>query len=497
MKIAISYPPLESSKGIPLLSQNRQFQWFNKPTYIYPMLPAYAATLLRENGFEVIWDDGIAEGKSFARWLEDIRQNKPDLVVLESKTPVIKIHWQIIHKLKQIPDWNPLVILVGDHVTALPEESLINSAVDYVLTGGDYDFLLLNLCRYLTNKQSQELKPGIYYREDVQIKNTGPFQLNHNIDTLPIIDRDLTHWQLYSEKNGNYKRLPGTYIMAGRDCWYHRCTFCSWTTLYPRYRTRNPQSVLDEVGLLLDKYGVREIMDDTGCFPVGDWLKEFCEGMITRGYHKRVSLNCNMRFGALTPQMYKLMKKAGFRFILYGLESANQKTLDRINKGIKVEQIIESCKWASQAGLSPHLTIMFGYPWEDKTDVQNTVNLGCYLMKKGYAHTLQSTMIIPYPGTPLFAECQENGWLTVNDWEYYDMRQLVMYTPVGEAGIKQAIRMVYKVAFSPRFIWHRLISIRSWEDLRFLYRGGKKLLGHLMDFETNKEVKECQETSLC
>jgi len=50
LKIAISYPPLESNKGIPLLSQNRQFQWFKAPTYIYPMVPAYAASLLKENG---------------------------------------------------------------------------------------------------------------------------------------------------------------------------------------------------------------------------------------------------------------------------------------------------------------------------------------------------------------------------------------------------------------------------------------------------------------
>ena len=55
MKIAITYPPLESDKGIPLLGQNRQFQWFNNPTYIYPMVPAYAATLWQSKGFDVTW----------------------------------------------------------------------------------------------------------------------------------------------------------------------------------------------------------------------------------------------------------------------------------------------------------------------------------------------------------------------------------------------------------------------------------------------------------
>ena len=61
MKIMIAYPPIESSKGIPLLSQNRQFQFFSNPTYIFPVIPASAATLLKSKGYEVIWKDGIAE----------------------------------------------------------------------------------------------------------------------------------------------------------------------------------------------------------------------------------------------------------------------------------------------------------------------------------------------------------------------------------------------------------------------------------------------------
>jgi hypothetical protein len=57
MKISISYPPLESEKGVPLLSQNRQFQWFSSPTYIYPVVPSYAASLLQARGHAVFWDD--------------------------------------------------------------------------------------------------------------------------------------------------------------------------------------------------------------------------------------------------------------------------------------------------------------------------------------------------------------------------------------------------------------------------------------------------------
>ncbi|MFH1745401.1 MAG: B12-binding domain-containing radical SAM protein, partial [bacterium] len=94
MKISISFPPLESEKGVPLLAQNRQFQWFNSPTFIYPMIPAYAATLLKKNNYEVFWDDGIAEEMTYEKWLTRIIKEKPDLIAMETKTPVVKMHWQ-------------------------------------------------------------------------------------------------------------------------------------------------------------------------------------------------------------------------------------------------------------------------------------------------------------------------------------------------------------------------------------------------------------------
>ena len=144
MKISVSYPPIESTKGVPLLSQNRQFQYFHAPTYIYPVVPAYAATLVGDAGYDVIWDDGIAEEKTFGQWLSDLERNSPDVVMIETKTPVVKKHWSIISDIKKVvPDSQ--VVLVGDHVTALPQESMEQSQADFVLTGGDYDFLLLDL----------------------------------------------------------------------------------------------------------------------------------------------------------------------------------------------------------------------------------------------------------------------------------------------------------------------------------------------------------------
>ena len=479
MKISISYPPLESNKGVPLLGQNRQFQWFSHPCYIYPMVPAYAATLLKENGYDVSWDDGIAEELNLSEYLERMERERPDLIAIETKTPVVKIHWKIIEKIKEILPESKIV-LMGDHVTALPEESMKESRVDFVLTGGDYDFLLLNLCNHLT--KGEALEPGVWFRENNSIKNTGKFELNHDLNSLPFIDRDLTKWQLYSEKNGNYKRTPGTYTMVGRDCWWGRCTFCSWTTTYPKFRTRSPESLLDEIGMLIERYKVKEIFDDTGTFPAGKWLEKFCNGMIERGYNKKIYFSCNMRFGILKQEQYNLMKKAGFRMLLFGLESANQATLDRLDKGIKVGDITEGCKMAKKAGLEPHLTVMVGYPWETKEDATRTLGLAKELFGKGYADTLQATVVIPYPGTPLFDECKKNGWLKTEDWPQYDMREGVMKSSLTEDEIKEFTQGLYKIFLTPRYVTRKLVSIRSMDDLYFIKKGVEAVIGHLKDF---------------
>ncbi|MCX5713407.1 MAG: B12-binding domain-containing radical SAM protein, partial [Candidatus Omnitrophica bacterium] len=206
--------------------------------------------------------------------------------------------------------------------------------------------------------------------------------------------------------------------------------------LYPEFRSREPEHVLGEIQFLIEQYRVREVMDDTGCFPVGAWLEDFCLGVIKKGINKKIYLDCNMRFGALSRDQFVLMRKANFRLLLFGLESANQKTLDRINKKITVQQIIEDCKVASSVGLFPHITIMFGYPWESYDDALATLNLGKWLLKKGYAYTMQATIV----------------------------------------------QGMYKVSFSPEFMARRIRSLRDFDDIKYALRAAGKVCGHILDF---------------
>ena len=491
MKIAICYPPLPSEKGVPLLSQNRQFQWFSRPTYIFPVVPATAATMLKAAGHEVLWLDGIAEELTPEEFDRRLAEFHPDYVVLETKTPVVKRHWKWISEHKNGGLDAVRYVLVGDHVTAMPDETMENCPVDFVLTGGDWDFLLMNLVASANDQSKYE--PGIWYRDGSgAAKNTGRFQLNHDLKTTPWIDRDLCKWRLYAEKNGNFRRTPGTYIMSGRDCWHAKCTFCSWTTLYPTYRTRDPIDVVDEIEHLVENHGVKEIMDDSGSFPVGRFMEIFCEEMIRRKLNKKVRIDCNMRFGRLTAEDYRLMRKAGFRLVLFGVESANQITLDRFVKALKVEDIEKGAKWASEAGLDVHLTFMFGHAWEGKAEIANTVKLARRMLAKGYASTLQCTLTIPYPGTPLFNELRQADGLASLDWDEYDMRRAITKTPFAtEDEIKCAIRDVYRGFLQPAALWRRLTSTRTLFDFSFYYRGVRSLLGHLLDFRSGSDKENC------
>ncbi len=452
MRVAFCYPPILSPKGMPLLSQNRQFQWFSHPTAIYPVVPASAATLLKTHGHEILWHDGIVTQKTPNAYLDELCAWAPDVLFLETKTPVVTFHWHWIKTVKQrLP--NCKVIIAGDHVTARPEETIQQAPVDAVLKGGDYDFALLSWLE----------------------GNTIPVDLA----TLPHIDRELTHWKDYAYRNGNFAHTPGAYIMAGRDCWHGKCTFCSWTTLYPQYRVRSVQDVLDEIGELI-RLGAKEIMDDTGSFPVGTWLETFCEGMIERGYHKKIRMNCNLRFGAVDGATYVLMRKAGFRLVLFGVESANQTTLDRLNKNLSIHAVEEGARIASEAGLDVHITLMFGMPWETYTDAKRTADFGRKLLQKGWAKTLQATWIVPYPGTPLFNELQANDQLLTQVWEDYDMRQPVIRTPLSDREIKALIAYTYRGFLHPRVLIRRLPDILHHP--KYLLRGMRALLGHLRDF---------------
>jgi radical SAM superfamily enzyme YgiQ (UPF0313 family) len=150
-----------------------------------------------------------------------------------------------------------------------------------------------------------------------------------------------------------------------------------------------------------------------------------------------------------------------------------------------VQDIVDGCNWATQAGLEPHITVMVGYPWETRENALETLRFAGMLMQKGLASTLQSTIVIPYPGTRMYEEALKNDWFRIDprDYDRFDMREPVLkMKDMSPQEVVEICDSTYKIFFSTRYILRQLGKMRSLRDLRFAFRGFLKILGHVRDF---------------
>jgi radical SAM superfamily enzyme YgiQ (UPF0313 family) len=255
--------------------------------------------------------------------------------------------------------------------------------------------------------------------------------------SLPRPDRVFTSAKEYI--SGNYKYLPGTHMQAANGCWHGKCSFCVENG--SKYEVRPVDDCIAEIEEC-KALGFREVFDDSGTFPTGRWLDEFIYRMGKNSF-------CNCSFGAnlrISDYPFHDMRRVGFRMVLFGIESANEKTLERINKGVKVEDIIPTIKQASEAGLEPHIAVMFGYPWETDADALRTLNLVHYLLKKGYAKTAQASFFT------------QQGFK-------------------GNEKHRKYVKQIYNVGFSPEFWFNKLRDIKNIEDIKYIWKGIKSWLG--------------------
>ena len=501
MKIAISYPPIVNKFGQKaMVSQNRNVQFFQKPTYLLPVVHAQAATWLRNMGHTVLWDDGNAQLKTFDQWFKELVAQNPDLIVLESTTPVMKFYWQTVNRLKEaLP--RCLIVMTGYHSMRKPEETLENSKTDIVLRSNHIDFVLSKLVPFIAAhsdwRQSLTVD-GLTFRDaSGKIQSTGAFRQVEPLENSPLIDRDLVQWKNYAYENGNYLQTPGTYATSViRDCMFGKCTFCRYNGPDLTFSTMPVERSLNEYETLIRKYKVKEIFDDSGVWYRGADARRFAQGIIDRGLHKEdCYFGINTRFEYLDEETLKLMGKANFRFVLLGLEAADEETLTRLNKGYQSEHAYRALEWMTKYGLHPHLTIMVGYYWQTQEQLQQTVNMVQDIMLKGLARTLQVTLCTPLDFTPYHTECIEKGVLLAKDYDDHDMSKLIVRTPIPHEKYYEAVRTMYSIAFSPRFILRQMRFLLSFKkrDWQFLftygYRAVRRVRQHI--FNLTRGQKDC------
>ena len=198
MKIAISYPPIINELGQKaMVSQNRNVQYFKEPTYLLPVNYAQAATWLKINGYNVLWDDGNAQLKNFNQWFEDIIRAKPDIILFESTTPVMKFYWETINKLKNKLN-DVIIIMSGYHSMRMPEETLNKSNTDIVLRSSHVDFVMKRLVKFISenpdNWREECQIGGLFIRQkDDSLRSTGNFRQVEKLDNSPIINSCLLY----------------------------------------------------------------------------------------------------------------------------------------------------------------------------------------------------------------------------------------------------------------------------------------------------------------
>lgn len=450
----------------------------------YPVIAASAATLLKAKGFDVTWVDAGMEGWSHSNFIKYTKNKKPDLIAIQTTTPLVKQDWQTINYLKAevAEPRNLKVVLMGDHVTALPEESFANSQVDFILTGGDFDFLLLNLCSQLAvsaKGDKPKFEPGIWYRDGRDIVNTGRFKLNHNLNRLPFIDRELTKWQLYKKAS----RLT-IFTMAARACGWGQNSLLSQSVLYPERRPhlRSSSNLLNEIGLLINKYHVDEVIDVSSVFPCGSWLRGFCEGMISRGYHQRVKLGCNARVGSLSGEDWQLMRRAGFRRIFFteeqvfeevptaaGGDDTNKAPILAVFQGnLAKKRLFRDIRAAKRAGLETYLTLSFGYPWESKTDAYRKADGARQLLINGWVDSINGNIVTPYPGSKFFRVCGEQGWLRNRQWDLYNSQRIVLNNALPDENLYHLVENFSRSSYHPKLLTRKIAA--DWlGKARFLF----------------------------
>jgi hopanoid biosynthesis associated radical SAM protein HpnJ len=324
-----------------------------------------------------------------------------DLAVLHTSTPSFASDVKTLSALKAA---NPRLRagFVGAHVAVQPDASLRASrAIDFVAQG-EFDFTI----REIAEGRRWESIAGLSFRrEDGEIVHNPPRAVLEDMDQLPFVTpiyrRDLNVRDYFI----GYLRHPYLSLYTGRGC-KSRCTFCLWpqTVGGHRYRTRSVGHVIDEIRWAREMLPeVKELFFDDDTFTDDRPRAE----AIARELGKLgVTWSCNAKAN-VPKDTLRVMRDNGLRLLLVGYESGNQQILHNIRKGMRVDVARQFTRHCHALGIVIHGTFILGLPGETQETIEETIRFATDINP----HTIQVSLAAPYPGTRLYQEALDNGWL--------------------------------------------------------------------------------------
>jgi hopanoid biosynthesis associated radical SAM protein HpnJ len=323
-----------------------------------------------------------------------------DLVVLHTSSPTFAGDIKIAEAVKE---QNPSAVVgfVGPKVAVQPEQSLqASAAIDFVARQ-EFDFTIAEVAagRPLADVD------GLSFRRNGAVVHNPDRAILEDMDRLPFVTpvykRDLRPEDYYI----GYLLHPYLSLYTGRGC-RSRCTFCLWpqTVGGHRYRTRSVRHVLAEAALVRELFPqVKELFFDDDTFTDDrDRAMEIARGLGRLG----LTWSCNAKAN-VPREMLKVLRDNGLRLLLVGYESGNQQILINIKKGLRVERAKRFAADCRELGITVHGTFILGLPGETEQTIQETIRFA----REVNPHSIQVSVAAPYPGTELYRQAIDNGWL--------------------------------------------------------------------------------------
>ena len=299
-----------------------------------------------------------------------------------------------------------VIVVGGPHATHLAEQVLArHPAVDFVVVG-EGEETLADLAGTLDSQGDPVAVPGLVLRGPDGAPRRTPAR-------PPIADLDsLPHPSDHYESLGVDRFAQFEFLITSRGC-PARCTFCStpefWGT---RLRYRSPAHVLGEIRSLQERFGhvTLSFRDDT--FTVDKQRTvEICRRIHESGLH--LLWDCQSRVNAVDEERLVWMRRAGCQHIQYGVESGSRSILQKLNKGIQLEQVEKACELTRKVGMELSLYLITGVHGETASDVRDTLRL----IRAARPHDGIVSPLVVYPGTALYEEAKRLRGIDDEVWE--------------------------------------------------------------------------------
>jgi|TARA_B100001540_G_scaffold61439_1_gene55265 hopanoid biosynthesis associated radical SAM protein HpnJ len=367
-------------------------------SFWYPTWLAQLAALIE--GSKLI--DAPARGTS----LEDILPLAKDyeLIVLYTSTPSFPNDVRIAEALKH-ENKNLIIGFCGAHVAVNPDHSILASdAIDFV-AGNEFDFTI----KEVAEGKIIENIDGLTYKKNGVVIHNKPRAMIENMDSLPWVTKVYKKHLTTTDYFNGYMLHPYMSFYTGRGC-KSRCSFCLWpqTISGHNYRTRSVENIAAEVLWARDNFPeIKEFFfdDDT----LTDNISHV-EALAKEIGKLGITWSCNAK--ANVPyETLKIMKDNGLRLLLVGYESGNQDILVNIKKGIRLDIARQFTRDCHKLGILIHGTFIVGLPGETNETIEETIKYAQELNPQ----TIQVSLPAAYPGTYLYNQAVENGWLVADD----------------------------------------------------------------------------------